>query len=157
MQRKSCWTRKYWVLVCGCVDPYQLRFGRKTEWITSLKITFTNTAVDSNVLQHIFNDLSHSQLRKLELEVLPSSGDARADSLSRPFYLLTSSNTKEFAAIEYDLLWRPLKSSLSRMDSIMSLVVVGFPNVEIEEAIFVLSMRMEERARLEGNGSRKVK
>ena len=49
-----------------------------------------------------------------------------------------------------------LKSSLSRMNGIASLVIVGFPNAEIEEAIFVLSRRMEERARVEGKMIQKI-
>jgi len=127
------------------------RLGHQREWITSLKITFANTAMGSYLLEDIFNRLSNSRLRNLELKVVPFTGDVRTDPRSRPLYLPSSLETTEFAANQYDLQWRPLKFSLGRMNGIASLVIVGYPNVEVEEAIFVLSMSMGERARLEGN------
>ena len=86
---------------------YSRRLGLQREWITSLKITFANTAIESCLLEVIFNHLSHSRLRNLELLVVTSAGDANTDGLSRPLYLPSSSKTKEFAAIQYDLQWRP--------------------------------------------------
>jgi hypothetical protein len=103
-----------------------------------------NTVVESRLVRDVFNCLSNSNLRNLEIEVSSYDGENRPDHADRPIYL-RSLNAKESSARRYDILWRPLRHSLKSIESITSLTVVGFPSVEMEEAIFKLSIRMEER------------
>ena len=124
--------------------------------MTSLKIIYTNTVMDSCLLRDVFNHLSGSSLLHLELRVLPFDGDAGPNPVSRPLYLPSVLNAKEFLAIKYDLLWRPLRHPLERMESIISLTFIGHPSVEMEEVIFKLSTWMEARANQEGKRTEKV-
>jgi hypothetical protein len=134
------------------------RFRLMAEWVISLKVTYENDVVQSHLLRDIFNYLSNSKLRNLELEVLSYDSEVWPDPhiRPRPLYLPSSAGTKEFAAIKYDLLWRPLRHSLNRLDSIKSLTVVGFPEGDTEEAIFNLSIGMQARAHQEGKGIKKT-
>jgi hypothetical protein len=100
--------------------------------------------MDSFRLQDIF-DLALN-LRHLEIHY---DGHTTFDVTPPPLYLPSSSNSGESRAIKYDLLWRPQRMFISRMDSITSLTILGHPSVDMEEAVFKLSLRMKERANQE--------
>lgn len=63
-------------------DLFFGRLGNRRNWVTSLKITYPNTLVDSFLLRDVFVWLLGSDLRNLELAVL--SGNELLDPASRP-------------------------------------------------------------------------
>lgn len=63
-------------------DLFFRRLGNRRNWVTSLKIAYTNTLVDSFLLRDVFVWLLGSGLRNLELAVLPDN--ELLDPASRP-------------------------------------------------------------------------
>lgn len=127
------------------------KLGRKAEWVTSLKVTYEDIFSQACLFRDIFRYIGpNSNLRNLVLHV--SSWDTEPDS--PPLYF--PSLQKSLWAARYDLSLRPARHPLTKLKSIMFLSVIGHPTVEMEEAIFKLSLEMEERARLEGKQLDKV-
>jgi hypothetical protein len=124
--------------------------GERAEWITSLKVAFANTT-QTWQFRDIFRYLgSNPNLRYLELQV--SSWDLEPFP---PIYSTLLPQTMQQIA-RYDISFRPATHPLTKLRSITSLTVIGHPTGEMEEAIFKLSIAMEERGKNEGKQVEKV-
>jgi hypothetical protein len=113
----------------GLVDLFFRRLGNKRNWVISVKITYTKTLVDSFLLRDVFVWLSKSDLRNLELIVLPDY--ALLDPASRSMYLPSVSEV-EFKTGRHDHLLCPLRTSLKCIQFIQSFTVIGHPNRDRE-------------------------
>jgi hypothetical protein len=114
-------------------DRFFRRLGNRSNFVTSLKLTYKNTLVNSFLLRDVFAWLSKSNLRHLELRVLPDNG--LPDPASLPIYMISAPGAVEFEIGRYDHLLRPLRTSLQYIQSLQSLTVIGHPNRDGEEAI----------------------
>ena len=127
------------------------KFGKRTEWVTSLKVAFANAPWQAWLFRDIFRYLGpNSNLHYLELRVL--SWDLEQFP---PIYSTSLPQPLQQAA-KYNLSFRPATHLLAKLRSISSLTVIGHPTGEMEEAIFKLSMEMEERGKNEGKQVEKV-
>jgi hypothetical protein len=111
-----------------------------------VKTTYTKTLVDSFFLRDVFVWLSKSNLRNLELTVLPDYG--LLDPASRSIYL-PSIPEVEFETGRHDHLLRPLRTSLKCIQFIQSLSFIGYANRDGGESTFHYCESMDERAEQE--------
>jgi len=127
-------------------------FGKKTEWVTSLRVTYANATLHTWLFRDIFGYLGpNSKLRHLELQV--SSLDPEP---LPPIYSTPLKGQHLQRAARYDLSFRPARHPLTKLRSITSLTVIGYPTGEMEEALFKLSIEMEERGMKDGKRVEKV-
>jgi hypothetical protein len=112
---------------------------------------FESCICECPLFRDIFRYLGpNSNLHYLELRVL--SWDLEQFP---PIYSTSLPQPLQQAA-KYNLSFRPATHLLAKLRSISSLTVIGHPTGEIEEALFKLSMELEERGKNEGKQVEKV-
>jgi len=118
-------------------------------YINSLSIIDRELSSQSYRLADVFRHPGIERLREFKFVVMPwLINSRRIEFHSPPVYSLFEE--RHSPAAVYDMALRVSKHPLAGMKHLRSLIVEGYPQSDVEEAIFKASRNIEELARREG-------